>query len=68
MLYIIASYMQLIKPSTGSYITHIGDPTFFGNLPVHKLMKQAVKDAVDSDKFNGYGSTHGEKFTIAEIV
>ena len=41
------------------YIT--GDPTFFGNLPVHKLMKEAVKDAVDSEKFNGYGPCHGEE-------
>ena len=36
-----------------------GDPTFFGNLPVHKLMKEAVKDAVDSEKFNGYGPAQG---------
>ena len=38
----------------------IGDPTFFGNLPVHKLMKEAVKDAVDSDQFNGYGPAQGK--------
>ncbi|XP_065913498.1 tyrosine aminotransferase-like isoform X2 [Dysidea avara] len=37
----------------------IGDPTFFGNLPVHQVMKEAVKEAVDSDNFNGYGPAHG---------
>ena len=36
-----------------------GDPTFFGNLPVHQVMKEAVKEAVDSDNFNGYGPAHG---------
>lgn len=36
-----------------------GDPTVFGNLPVHEAMKQAVKDAVDSGVFNGYGPAQG---------
>ena len=31
----------------------------FGNLPVHEVMKQAVKDAIDSDAFNGYGPAQG---------
>jgi len=37
----------------------IGDPTFSDNLPVHQVMKEAVKEAVDSEKFNGYGPAHG---------
>ena len=40
--------------------TYIGDPTRFGNLSIHKLMKEAVKDAVDSEKFNGYGPAYGK--------
>ena len=31
----------------------------FGNLPVHEAMKQAVKDSLDSDVFNGYGPAQG---------
>ena len=31
----------------------------FGNLPVHDAMKQAVKNAVDSDIYNGYGPAQG---------
>ena len=42
---------------------YIGDPTSFGNLPVHKLIKEAVKDAVDSEEFNGYGPAHGIQYT-----
>ncbi|XP_065914331.1 tyrosine aminotransferase-like [Dysidea avara] len=37
----------------------VGDPTFAGNLPVHQVMKEAVKEVVDSDNFNGYGPAHG---------
>ncbi|XP_065913496.1 tyrosine aminotransferase-like isoform X3 [Dysidea avara] len=37
----------------------VGDPTFFGNLPIHQVMKKAVKEVVDSDNFNGYGPAHG---------
>ena len=36
-----------------------GDPTVFGNLPVHEAMKQAVKDALDSGTCNGYGPAQG---------
>ena len=36
-----------------------GDPTVFGNLPVHEAMKQAVKDALDSGTWNGYGPAQG---------
>ena len=43
--------------STKTYA--IGDPTFAGNLPVHQVMKEAVKEVVDSDNFNGYGPAHG---------
>ena len=31
----------------------------FGNLPLHEAMKQAVKDSLDSDVFNGYGPAQG---------
>ena len=40
-------------------MTCTGDPTVFGNLPVHDVMKQAVKDAVDSGTCNGYGPAQG---------
>jgi len=41
-------------------MTCTGDPTVFGNLPVHDVMKQAVKDAVDSGTCNGYGPAQGK--------
>ncbi|XP_034445184.1 tyrosine aminotransferase [Hippoglossus hippoglossus] len=37
----------------------IGDPTVFGNLPTDQVVLQAVKDAVDSQKFNGYAPSVG---------
>ena len=41
-----------------------GDPTVFGNLPVHDVMKQAVKDAVDSGTCNGYGPAQGKSLYL----
>uniref|UniRef100_A0A8C8C9E6 Tyrosine aminotransferase n=1 Tax=Oncorhynchus tshawytscha TaxID=74940 RepID=A0A8C8C9E6_ONCTS len=32
----------------------IGDPTVFGNLPTDEKVTQALKDAIDSHKYNGY--------------
>ncbi|XP_043937416.1 tyrosine aminotransferase [Protopterus annectens] len=37
----------------------IGDPTVFGNLPTHDAVLKAMKDAVDSGKFNGYAPSIG---------
>lgn len=39
------------------YIT--GDPTVFGNLPVHEAMKEAIKKALDSGSYDGYGPAQG---------
>lgn len=37
----------------------IGDPTVFGNLPTDEAVLQAMKDAIDSQKFNGYAPSVG---------
>lgn len=37
-----------------------GDPTVFGNLPTNEAVLQAMKDAIDSQKFNGYAPSVGE--------
>ncbi|XP_077451584.1 tyrosine aminotransferase isoform X8 [Stigmatopora argus] len=37
----------------------IGDPTVFGNLPLDDAVIQAIKDAVDSHKYNGYAPSIG---------
>uniref|UniRef100_A0A3Q1ALX0 Tyrosine aminotransferase n=1 Tax=Amphiprion ocellaris TaxID=80972 RepID=A0A3Q1ALX0_AMPOC len=37
----------------------IGDPTVFGNLPTDEAVLQAMRDAVDSQKFNGYAPSVG---------
>ncbi|KAG7245318.1 hypothetical protein INR49_030873 [Caranx melampygus] len=37
----------------------IGDPTVFGNLPTDDAVLQAMKDAIDSQKYNGYAPSVG---------
>ncbi|XP_017274502.1 tyrosine aminotransferase [Kryptolebias marmoratus] len=37
----------------------IGDPTVFGNLPTDDAVLQAIKDAIDSQKYNGYAPSVG---------
>lgn len=37
-----------------------GDPTVFGNLPTDDAVVQAMKDALDSQKYNGYAPSVGE--------
>lgn len=37
-----------------------GDPTVFGNLPTDAAVLQAMKDAIDSQKYNGYAPSVGE--------
>ncbi|KAM8861171.1 tyrosine aminotransferase [Synchiropus picturatus] len=37
----------------------IGDPTVFGNLPTDGTVLQAIKDSVDSQKYNGYAPSVG---------
>ncbi|XP_056137668.1 tyrosine aminotransferase [Lampris incognitus] len=37
----------------------IGDPTVFGNLPTDDAVLQAMKDAIDSNKYNGYAPSIG---------
>ncbi|XP_010778655.1 tyrosine aminotransferase, partial [Notothenia coriiceps] len=37
----------------------IGDPTVFGNLPTDGAVLQAMKDAIDSQKYNGYAPSVG---------
>uniref|UniRef100_A0A8C4HEM7 Tyrosine aminotransferase n=1 Tax=Dicentrarchus labrax TaxID=13489 RepID=A0A8C4HEM7_DICLA len=36
-----------------------GDPTVFGNLPTDGSVLQAMKDAIDSQKYNGYAPSVG---------
>lgn len=40
--------------------TQPGDPTVFGNLPTDEAVLQAMKDAIDSQKYNGYAPSVGE--------
>ncbi|XP_056908354.1 tyrosine aminotransferase isoform X2 [Takifugu flavidus] len=37
----------------------IGDPTVFGNLPTDDAVIQAMKDAIDSQQYNGYAPSIG---------
>ncbi|CAN2389446.1 L-tyrosine:2-oxoglutarate aminotransferase activity [Pristimantis euphronides] len=37
----------------------IGDPTIFGNLPTDDEVVRAMKDAIDSQKYNGYAPSIG---------
>ena len=42
------------------HICSSGDPTVFGNLPTDDAVLQAMKDAIDSQKYNGYAPSVGE--------
>ena len=45
----------------GCSIPLLGDPTVFGNLPPHPAITEALKKAVDTGKYNGYGHSKGMK-------
>ena len=49
----------LLAPLNNCCYNFTGDPTVFGNLPVDQAMKEAVKKAVDSGNYNGYGPAQG---------
>ncbi|XP_044116323.1 tyrosine aminotransferase [Neovison vison] len=46
----------------------IGDPTVFGNLPTDPEVTQAMKDALDSGKYNGYAPSIGYLSSREEIA
>ena len=49
----------------------IGDPTVFGNYPIHESVRTAVADAVKSGKYDGYGPAHGNpeaRQAVADIT
>nr|XP_033797668.1 tyrosine aminotransferase [Geotrypetes seraphini]XP_033797669.1 tyrosine aminotransferase [Geotrypetes seraphini] len=46
----------------------IGDPTVFGNLPTEDEVIQAMKDALDSGKYNGYAPSIGYQSSRAVIA
>ncbi|XP_020819403.1 tyrosine aminotransferase [Phascolarctos cinereus] len=46
----------------------IGDPTVFGNLPTDSEVTQAMKDALDSGKYNGYAPSIGYLSSREEIA
>lgn len=41
-----------------------GDPTVFGNLPTDDTVLQAMKEAIDSNKYNGYAPSVGKIFIV----
>ncbi|XP_061628562.1 tyrosine aminotransferase [Phyllopteryx taeniolatus] len=47
------------NPDKAMIALSIGDPTVFGNLPTDDLMLQAMKDAIDSQQYNGYAPSVG---------
>ncbi|XP_078061046.1 tyrosine aminotransferase [Mustelus asterias] len=47
------------NPDKAMISLSIGDPTVFGNLPTDDKVLQAMKNAVDSGRFNGYASSIG---------
>lgn len=38
----------------------VGDPTIFGNLPTDNEVTRAMKEAIDSQKYNGYAPSIGQ--------
>ncbi|XP_032891512.1 tyrosine aminotransferase [Amblyraja radiata] len=47
------------NPEKAMITLSIGDPTVFGNLPTNENILQAMKEAVDSGRFNGYAPSVG---------
>ncbi|XP_075996447.1 tyrosine aminotransferase [Genypterus blacodes] len=47
------------NPEKAMIALSIGDPTVFGNLPTDASVLQAMKDAIDSHKYNGYAPSVG---------
>uniref|UniRef100_A0A8C9T7N8 Tyrosine aminotransferase n=1 Tax=Scleropages formosus TaxID=113540 RepID=A0A8C9T7N8_SCLFO len=47
------------NPDKAMIALSIGDPTVFGNLPTDEKVLQAMKDAMDSHKYNGYAPSVG---------
>ncbi|KAG7281521.1 hypothetical protein CRUP_007555 [Coryphaenoides rupestris] len=47
------------NPDKAMISLSIGDPTVFGNLPPDDSVLQALKEAVDSKRFNGYAPSVG---------
>ncbi|XP_069758002.1 tyrosine aminotransferase isoform X2 [Narcine bancroftii] len=47
------------NPEKAMITLSIGDPTVFGNLPTNEKILQAMKEAVDSARFNGYSPSVG---------
>lgn len=44
----------------GGFSSTSGDPTVFGNLPTDGAVLRAMKDAIDSQQYNGYSPSIGE--------
>lgn len=51
-----------------SFLLWKGDPTVFGNLPTDPEVTQAMKDALDSGKYNGYAPSTGKLPPRLELV
>lgn len=45
----------------------LGDPTVFGNLPTDDAVLQAMKDAIDSQQYNGYGPSIGKSANNGDV-
>ncbi|XP_049720382.1 tyrosine aminotransferase [Elephas maximus indicus] len=56
------------NPNKAMISLSIGDPTVFGNLPTDPEVTQAMKDALDSGKHNGYAPSTGYLSSREEIA
>ncbi|PIO32536.1 hypothetical protein AB205_0192350 [Aquarana catesbeiana] len=48
------------NPNKPMIALSIGDPTIFGNLPTDNEVTRAMKEAIDSQKYNGYAPSIGQ--------
>ncbi|EPY81976.1 tyrosine aminotransferase [Camelus ferus] len=56
------------NPNKTTIALSIGDPTVFGNLPTDPEVTQAMKDALDSGKYNGYAPSVGYLSSREEVA
>nr|AHM92281.1 tyrosine aminotransferase [Eonycteris spelaea] len=65
---IVDSMKMEPNPDKTTIALSIGDPTLFGNLPTDPEIIQALKDALDSGKYNGYAPSIGYLSSREEVA
>ena len=61
-------WSMLFNGMCSCYTRCLGDPTVFGNLPTDACVLKALKDAVESARYNGYAPSIGETIDLLRVL